>query len=67
VPLTLMAGRPAPAAPGQGLIDPTSIGGGVNPFMDGYPHRFSTDFEQTLLGGHLTRRGVGCPRVPLGT
>jgi hypothetical protein len=35
--------------------------------MDGHPNRFSTDFEQILLGGHLTRRGVGCPRVPLGT
>jgi hypothetical protein len=35
--------------------------------MDGHPHRFSTDFVQTLLGGHLTRRGAGCPRVPLGT
>jgi hypothetical protein len=32
----------------------------------GHPHRFSTDFEQTPVGGHLTRR-VGCPRVPLGT
>ena len=40
--------------------------GWVNPVMDGQPHRCSTDFEQTL-GGHLTRRGVGCPRVPLGT
>jgi hypothetical protein len=29
--------------------------------------QLSTDFEQTLSGGHLARRGVGCPRVPLGT
>jgi hypothetical protein len=27
--------------------------------MDGHPHRFSTDFEQTLLGVHLTRRVLG--------
>jgi hypothetical protein len=39
----------------------------VNPLMDGHPHMFSTDSEQTLQGGHLTRRGVVCPRVPLGT
>ena len=39
---------------------------GVHPLMDWHPHRCSTDFEQTLLGGHLARRGVGCPRVPLG-
>jgi len=49
------------------LIDPrnppTSPGGWVYPLMDGHPHRCSTDFEQTLLGGHLTRRGVGCPWV----
>jgi hypothetical protein len=42
------------------LIDPpnppTSPGGWVYPLMDGHPHRCSTDFEQTLLGGHLTRR-----------
>jgi hypothetical protein len=29
------------------------------PLMDGHPHRFSTDFEHTLLRGHPTRRGVG--------
>ena len=29
---------------------------GTHPLMDGHPHRCSTDFEQTLLGGHLTRR-----------
>jgi hypothetical protein len=27
--------------------------------MDGHPHRCSTDFEQTLPGGHLARRDVG--------
>jgi hypothetical protein len=27
--------------------------------MDGHPHRFLTDFEQTLPGKHLTRR-TGC-------
>ena len=36
---------------------PTSPGGG-HPLMDGHPHRCSTDFEQTLPGGHLTRRGL---------
>ena len=41
--------------------------GVCTPFMDGHPHRFSTDFEQTLLVGHLARRGAGCPRVPRGT
>jgi len=46
---------------------PTSPGGGCTHFMDGHPHRFSTDFEQTLLGEHLARRGAGCARVPLGT
>jgi hypothetical protein len=25
----------------------------VHPIMDGHPHRYSTDFEQTLLGGPL--------------
>ena len=38
------------------LIDPRNptSPGGVHPLMDGHPHRCSTDFEQTLLGGHLT-------------
>jgi hypothetical protein len=40
---------------------------GVHPLMDAHPHRCSTDFEQTLLGGHLARLGVGCQRVPRGT
>jgi hypothetical protein len=54
------------------LIDPqnppTSPGGWVcaPPYgraSGSHPHRCSTDFEQTLLGGHLTRRGVECPLV----
>jgi hypothetical protein len=53
------------------LIDPRTPQhqqGGVHPFMDGHPHRCSTDFEQRhTTGRHLSRRGVGCPRVPLGT
>ena len=38
----------------------------MHPLMDGHPHSCSTDFEQTLLGGHLTRRGVGCHTSPYG-
>jgi len=41
---------------------PTSPGGGysrVHPLVDGHSHRSSTDFRQTLLGGHLTWHG-GC-------
>jgi hypothetical protein len=52
------------------LIDPETphvTRGWVHPLMDGHPHRCSTDFERTLPGGHLARRGVGCPRGPLGT
>jgi hypothetical protein len=41
----------------QGVGEPPGY-----PLMDGHPHRFSTDFEQTLLGGHLTRQGVGWTR-----
>ncbi len=64
--------RPCPMHPlGIGVWDasrlidprnpPTSPGGWVYPLMDGHPHRYSTDFEQTLLDGDLARRGVGCP------
>ena len=47
------------------LVDPRNPPrhqGVVHPLVNGHPHRFSTDFEQTLLGGHLTQRDVGCPR-----
>lgn len=38
---------------------------GVEP-LDGHPHRCSADFEQTPLGSHPTRRGVGSLQVSLG-
>ena len=41
-------------------------GSEVHPLMDGHPHRCSTDFEQTLLGGHLTPRDAHESTSPLG-
>ena len=67
--------RPCPMHPlGIGVWDasrlidprnpPTSPGGWVHPLMDGHPHRCSTDFEQTLLGGQRKLPGAHA-HVPL--